>query len=139
MSSYFIFNESAAAGIPTPAADKCHLFLDTDGVLKYRNESGVLVNIATIPPIELVTVANSGTFTTENLVVMTPTTTATWNFPTAVSRTSPLEIINMSAFQITFNAFGSEKINDDSTFVFLAGYPKTSMIFKPIGGNWYEF
>jgi hypothetical protein len=139
MSSYWIFNEAAAVDIPTPVTSKANVFLDVDGVIKYRNEFGILIPLAAPAVTTLISSATSGTIGDVDYVVLNPASTAVWALPTAVGRTRPLYILNQSSQQITLDANGVETINGDLTLVQLAGYPYTSNILIPIGGNWYEF
>ena len=136
--SQLILTKQTSATIATPAAGKAVLFIDTDGSTKVKDESASFTILGSVVT-SLESSANTGTIAAEDYVVLNPTATAAWNLPTAVGRTKPLYILNRSAFQITFDGNGSETINGDLTSVFLAGYPYTSQILIPIGGNWYVY
>lgn len=136
--SQLILTKQTSASIATPAAGKAVFFVDTDGSTKVKDETGAMTMLgSSITSLE--SSANTGTINAEDYVVLNPTATAAWNLPTAVGRTKPLYILNRSNFQITFDGNGSQTINGDLTSVFLAGYPYTSQILIPIGGNWYVY
>lgn len=138
--SQITLTKRAITAIANAEIGKVNIFVDSaDSITKAKDENGNVYVLQADTVIPQVVSTPATTVTTQDYVVHNPTASGTVQLPTAVGRTKKLFYINISSFDVTVSPQSGQTINGDVTYSFLSGYPNTSLIFVPVGGNWYAF